>query len=336
MKRTLYLHIGSPRTATTSIQRFMVRNFDNLLAQGCLYPYRVARHFQLFNRLFNGSRTIDEVAADFNKRGDEKNVEITRFVISDEDTCMQRDLSILQRFREHFDVKIVFAIRRQDLWLESWYLQNVKWQWNPDLSHSTFEEFLERRSDCHWLHYDHYVQHLEDLFGAENILLSVFEKEQQPNGPVVDFCSLIGLDMLTQADAVPHTNSSMSAVMAEFTRHLPLDKFDYPERELLRRALETVDRVGLGHKGKHIEHLMPPTQREEILAEYTEGNNALAQRYFKRDNLFLHPLPAEDAPLARLELPTNSADLVKNIVAPLLQQLVVTGAISAAGTEGKN
>lgn len=307
----------------------MVRNFDQLLENGCLYPYRIPRHFRLINRLFDGTRTIEDVATDLTARADEKTREISKIVISDEDICMRRDLSILQGLREYFDVKIVYALRRQDLWLESWYFQNVKWQWNPELSHCTFDEFLARREECHWIHYDHYVQHLENLFGAENILLSPFEKEQQPDGPVAEFCRLIGLDILGQSNAAPHMNSSMSAAMVEFTRHLPMDEFEPPERELLRRALETVDRVSLGHQGKQSERLMEPDLRQAILSEYAEGNRALAQRFFGRDELFFHPLPADDAPLARLELPTNSGELVENFISPLLRELVANGTISA-------
>lgn len=329
MKRTLYIHIGSHRTAATSIQRFLLRNFDKMIAQGCLYPYRVARHFQLINRIFDGSRKVAEVAADFNARGDEKATPITQFVISDEDACMRPDLSLLAQFQEHFDVKIIYALRRQDLWLESWYIQNIKWQWNPALSHCSFEQFLGHRQDWHWIHYGSYVHHLEALFGAENVLLTVFEPQQQPDGPVTEFCRLIGLDSLIGPDVPPHVNASVSAPMAEFIRHLPMGEFRPPERELLRRALETVDRAYLGHDGKQCPRLMPLEQRQAILAEYDAGNRALARRAFGRDQLFLQPLPSESAPLARLEIPENSSDLILAYVAPLLRQLVENGTISA-------
>jgi len=335
MKRTLYIHIGSHRTATTSVQRFLHRSFERLLQNGYLYPYRVARHFQLVNRLFDGDRTVDEVAQDFNKRADDKKAGIHSFIISDEDICMRPDLSLLAEFRTHFDVKIVYGLRRQDLWLESWYFQNVKWQWNPALSHCTFDEFLARRQEFHWIHYDRYVQHLEDLFGQENILLSCFEKEQQPDGPVNAFCRLVGLDALIGTDAVPHVNSSMSAAMVEFTRHLPMDEFKPPERELLRRALETVDQTSLGHSGKQSERMMPLEQRQATLAEYAAGNQALAERYFNRSALFLQPLPPQDAPLANLALPADSQQLVALYIAPLLRELVANGTIAAAPPKAK-
>ncbi len=83
--RTLYLHIGNHRTATSSIQSFMAANGGRLRSQGLLYPYNTARHMKLANSLFSGEKTPKEVAADLNKRADAKPMEINSILISDED-----------------------------------------------------------------------------------------------------------------------------------------------------------------------------------------------------------------------------------------------------------
>ena len=306
-----------------------MRNSGTLAMYGYLYPYKVPRHFDLANQIFSGTRKTQDIATDLNAQADAEHHDIRNIILSDEDICTRKSLKPLQYFKKFFDVKIIFAMRRQDLWLESWYFQNIKWQWNPALSHCSFQEFLKKRNDFHWLHYDPLTQQLEKFFGRENILLSSFEVEQQPNGPIHDFCRLVGLDPRADIAKNIHYNSSMSAPMVEFTRHLPLDEFDDPERHLLRHALETVDRVQLGHTGKQSELLMPLEQRKAILSEYADGNRAVARRFFNRDALFLHPLPAEDTPLARLDLPRNSADVIKKFVAPLLRQLVSNGTIAA-------
>lgn len=327
MKRKLFLHIGSHRTATTSIQRFLNANFLPLNAQGVLFPYKEPRHVRLMNQIFFGDLSTDTVADDLNARADGKKTPIHSIVLSDEDISTRKDPSILAEFRSHFDVKIIFSLRRQDTWLESWYFQNIKWQWNGFLSHCTFDEFLAAREDFHWIHYDPYVTLLENLFGAENILLTAFDKPQMPDGPVIEFCRLIGVDP-TQGFTTPqHMNASMSAEMVEFIRHLPLDKFNVPERDLLRQALEAVDRKALGHKGRQSECLMALDQRKAILAEYEPGNQAIAQRYFGRQALFLEPLPAADTPLAKLSIPNDSTQLMERFVAPLITQLVEGGMI---------
>lgn len=335
MKRTLYLHIGSHRTATTSIQQFMHANIDRLMQHGIFYPLGIPRHLRLMNRIFSGEEAAGDVARSLSERADEKNHDLPRIVLSDEDICMRGDLSALVPFREAFDVKIIFSMRRQDEWLESWYFQNIKWQWIPHLSHCTFDEFLDLRDQFHWIRYDRFVAHLEELFGAENLLLSVFEKDQMPDGPVLAFCRQIGLRDLEGFTTPPHANSSMSAEMVEFTRHLPLGAFDPPERNILTQTLAELDRKVLGNTGRQSERLMPPDQREAILADYEPGNRALAERYFDRERLFLAPLPARDAPLADLQIPGDSTELMQRLVGPLLEQLVARGTISAANKNPK-
>ena len=330
MRRKLFLHIGSHRTATTSTQEFMQQNFHRLLRQGLLYPFAVPRHRGLMLRIFSGEENANDVARDMHKRADSKAHEVHSIALSDEDISMRRDLSPLLPFLDHFDVKIVFTMRRQDLWLESWYYQNIKWQWIPHLSHCTFDEFLTRREDFHWIHYDTFLRRYESRFGAENILVNVFEKEQMPDGPVMAFVKKLGLADLSELQTPPHVNSSLSAEMVEFTRHLPLDTLPPPERDILCRTLEELDREILGNTERQSERLMPHDQRRAILAEYSDGNRAVAQRYFQRDNLFLSALPGPDAPLADLSIPTDSAALMKRYVGPLVQQLVSRGTISAA------
>jgi hypothetical protein len=339
MTRTLYLHIGAHRTATTSIQQFLVRDFDSLVQNGCLVPMRKARHFEIMNKLFSNNLAAAEAAADLNRRADNKANEITKLILTDEDVCMRSDLSPLAAFRDHFDVKVIYSLRRQDLWLESWYFQNIKWQWNPSLAHITFDAFLARREEFHWVHYDRYVRHLEDLFGKENILLSLFEKEQMPQGPIHAFLSQIGLAHLFRPEATPHVNSSMSAAMVEFTRHLPLGEFSETQRGFLLNALEAVDQTNMGNSSKQSERLLTADQRRAVLAEYEPGNTVLAQRYFDRSDLFLAPLPAPDAQLAQLIIPDDAPTLIDRFVTPLLRQLILDGAVektvkSKANTQG--
>lgn len=333
MKRTLFLHVGSHRTATTSIQKFMKANFDQLIDHGVFYPYGVARHIKLINSLFSREQSVADVAAQMTKRADGKRRKITKIVLSDEDISTRDDPSLLAKFKDHFDVKVIFSIRRQDIWLESWYFQNIKWQWNPLLSHCTFDEFLAQRDAFRWIDYDRYLTRLEKLFGKENIHLTVFEKPQMPGGPVVEFCRQIGIDDLSGFTDPPHVNSSMSAETVEFIRHLPLGAIRPRERDLLRIALEQLDSIDLGNTGKQSERLMPPDQRRAVLSEYADGNRRVAQRYFGRDELFLEPLPADDAPLAELKMPANSEELMQRFVGPLLLRLVENGTLSAPATE---
>lgn len=328
--RTLYIHIGAHRTATTSVQKFLQANFVKLQRLGYFHPFNAGRHVALMNRIFSGESQVADVAADITRRADSKSHELHSIILSDEDICMRRDLSVLSRFREHFDVKIVFALRRQDTWLESWYLQNVKWQWNPNLAHLTFAEFLNRREDFFWVHYDTYLQHVEELFGRDNVQLYAFDKAQMPEGPVAAFCDAIGLTEREALTPAPHSNTSMSPAMSEFMRVLPLDEVPPVQRKFFERACAQVDKTRRQQHGRESSLLMDADTRHRILDIYAAGNKAVAQRYFGRETLFLDPLPPRDAAVAEMCLPSEGYAVMQDYVADFVRAMALIRAEEAA------
>ena len=182
--RKLYLHVGVHRTGTTSTQRFLKDNFVPLLTKGYLYPFRVKRHDGQIRRLVKGEMSVHDFALDLERRADSQQFPINSIVISDEDMSLIQDFSLFAGLDDMFDVKVVVSLRRQDLWLESWYLQNIKWQWNPGLAHLSFAEFFKRRADFFWIDYATRFSHFEDVLGAGSVVAGVFEKGDMPQGPI--------------------------------------------------------------------------------------------------------------------------------------------------------
>lgn len=321
MKRRLILHIGAHRTATSALQAFLFDNFQPIKSKGFFYPFKVRRHLKLVNQLFSGKRSVEETAALLTERADKIPQDIHTIILSDEDICMRPDLSLLGRFRDTFDVKVVFTLRRQDTWLESWFFQNIKWQWNKKLSHCSLDEFLAMREDFHWIHYDRYVGHLEAVFGRDNVILNVHEKGQMPDGPIEAFCDSIGLTDRSGLSPAAHMNESFSPRISEFMRCLPLDEAHPSYRNFLTSTCAGIDRT-LSGGSKQSERVIPHDRRIALMSEYADGNAAIARRYFDRDQLFLDPLPAADAPLAQMQLPADSYQLMSGYVWPLLQAII--------------
>lgn len=322
VKRRLILHIGAHRTATSALQAYFHDNFSPLKAKGFFYPFKVRRHLKLINQLFSGNRSVQEAAATITKRADHHPEHIHTVILSDEDICMREDLSLLGQFRDTFDVQVAFTLRRQDTWLESWFLQNIKWQWNEKLSHCSLVEFMAMRNDFHWIHYDRYVRHLEAVFGRENVILNIHEKQQMQGGPIETFCNSIGLTDRAGLVAPVHINESFSPKISEFMRCLPLDKAQVQYRNMLTSACASIDQRLNGSGRKQSERIIPHADRLALMQDYQGGNRSLAQRHFNRDQLFLEPLPGPDAPLADMSLPTNSYQLMEQFVAPLLEKII--------------
>jgi len=323
VKRRLILHIGAHRTATSALQTYLHDNFQPLKTQGVLYPFRVRRHLKLMNQIFAEKRELQDTAKIITTRADAHTEDIHTVVLSDEDICLRKDLSLLGQFRDTFDVKVVFTLRRQDIWLESWFLQNVKWQWNEKLSHCSLDEFLAMREDFHWIHYDRYVRHLEQVFGKENIILNIHEKQQMQGGPIETFCNSIGLTNTKSFAAPAHMNESFSPKISEFMRCLPLDEASAHYRNTLTSACAGISHTLDGGNKKQSERIIAHADRIALMQKYQDGNRALAQRYFDRDQLFFDPLPDADAPLADMTLPTNSYQLMEQFVAPLLRAIIL-------------
>ncbi|WP_069301112.1 hypothetical protein [Neptunicoccus sediminis] len=321
--RRLYLHIGNHRTATSSIQSFMAKNAKALRQKGVLYPYNTPRHLKLMNNLFDGTKTPQEVAKDLDFRAESKNMDIHSILLSDEDISCRRDLSVLAKFREFFDVKVIFCLRRQDLWLESWYFQNVKWQWRPALCHLTVNEFFDRRNQFPWMDYKAHITHLEKLFGRENVLLNVFERDQMPEGPVHSFAQLMGLELDDSFTTPPKRNASLTPLVSEMMRCLPLDEAPTDYRVVFDRACGKVDKIIRETQPEAAGSLiLSHEQRRRVLEEHAAGNAWVAERYFGRKELFQDPVPDESAKVSELKLPADSYETMETLVAPLVRALI--------------
>ena len=315
MKR-LYLHVGVHRTGTTSIQRFLRANFAPLLEKGYLYPFGVARHNAVVGRLRYGVLEFADFARDLHRRMDAKSAHSV--IVSDEDISNIADIARFGVLAQHFEVRVVVSLRRQDLWLESWYLQNLKWQWNPTLAHVTLDEFYERRAEFFWVDYAARLAEYEAVFGPGSVIAGVFEEADMPEGPIAAFLAMVGIMDRSGFGPLLHQNSSLTARTTEFMRHLPLDEMQDRDRRVFERAAAALDKDIRTNGSKLI---LPYARRLQVLTEHQAGNAQVAARYFKREALFRDALPPGDAPLADVALPEGSDELLRDFVVPYLRAL---------------
>lgn len=321
IRRRLYLHLGVHRTGSSAIQHVMAAQFGALLSQGVFHPYAVARHDHLFNDIFSGIRSADEVARDITARADAKPVPIDRITLSDEDIICRRDLTPLAPLADHFDLHAILFLRRQDLWLESWYRQNIKWQWDRDLAQADFDQFLAQRHRFFWIDYEKLVARLERIIAPEALHIVVLDPTASAQDSVAEFLQIVGA-------AVPHTpaeqtrvNAALSPQMTEFMRQFPLKDLAAPERRIIEAACAKVDRYTPIAQAAYLD----PTQRAEIMAGYAGGNRRLAERFFGRAELFFNPAsdPVQDGrpPVSLRYLPKDRTDILQQLVWPVLQEL---------------
>lgn len=218
MEKTLYLHIGTPKTGTTSIQHFCYNNREVLLQKGYLYPgfpFSYANKGKYRNGLFleavfcdnDGIRQREQEEENF-KSGlqilKELFINNNNIILSDEGiwtACFnrKRGMPLIRRLKEEavqsgYNIKIIVYLRRQDDFLLSWYNQVIKHNITTKNT-LTWEEYFDNYNKYINLDYLSCLKKLERIFGRENIIARRFDKNYfKENSLISDFLDIFGIE----------------------------------------------------------------------------------------------------------------------------------------------
>jgi hypothetical protein len=292
MKKRLLLHAGVHRTGTTAVQRTFRSNAHKLAQQGILYPVHYTpseseawNHQRLAWDVHSGRLDRTELATWIGRlvAAPEHTV-----VLSAEDFCILKDLSFLEPFREAFDVRAVFYLRRQDSWVTSWYSQHKKWPFDAALAEATPAEFLTHLDEFYWLRYFDTLERWAAVLGRGAIHVRVFESGEVRD-PVADMCELCGMRALLEIE-VGRLNESLPADHIEILRRLRLGEYSDDIRWLIIRALAKVPGTTSGE-------IYPSSVRSLILDRYSMQNQKVAEHYLRRpDKVLFRDLAMADSP----------------------------------------
>jgi len=331
---TVFLHIGTHKTGTTAIQRFLNANRAELADRGCLAPdfgmpashplawgvgfglrpppeETVAQHLKLSRRLLTDAATR---AAE-----DGKNI-----LLSSEVFCeFMNDPDSIGRLKDLLgecgltDIRIICYCRRQDHFAESLCKELIK-GFHP-------RQLAEAFSDW-YMDYHRLLDHYAEAFGADAIIVRPFETEQFADGDLFsDFLSVLGLTA-DDGYALPSDDDSNVSLGPDIVELLRLygsiglgdETPDDPGGWLKRVLLTSFDRGFLTHR-RGDAPLLSPRQRIELIDKYDTSNQAVARDYLGRvdGQLFLEPLPNAD------EAWQPYPGLTVETLAPLLLKILV-------------
>ncbi len=190
--KTLFLHIGMPKSATTSIQKFLEKNREVLLTHNFSYPdvlvkYRWADprrngHFLLEHYTVNKeSKDWEKYQANY-ENGISTILKafetVDNVILSDEGLWLAKYLKkILKEFKSTLDkhnieLKIIVYLRRQDLWITSLWNQKIK----ENRYNMTADEFIEKRTPRLHLDYSKRLKTVEKAVDISNIFVREFDK----------------------------------------------------------------------------------------------------------------------------------------------------------------
>jgi hypothetical protein len=299
-----WLHIGTQKTGTTSLQNFLSANREQLLKQGFLYPSspgdvnhvgmtaysRDEDKIDLIRKRC-GIESSAEVRAYRRRLGQELSDEIeecrpSAVILSNEHLSarvrtpieIRRVEQLCRSFADR--VTIVVYLRNQIDYLVSWYNTLVK-SGNSRPFDGLGVRRIERQVD-----YARMLAPWSRLFGVENMRVRRFEAQDMKGGDILaDFASVVGFETkgLARADRL---NQSLDAEGVEFLRrfnsHFPRIKGERgnPERAGVVDFL-LAQRGGEGFRISRV-------KAAEIEEGFRESNREVSEKYFgsRHDPLF--------------------------------------------------
>lgn len=302
---TVYLHIGAPKTATSTLQRLLSKNYQQLRKSGILYPKSCRSgdaHHVLACDLIEAHQEItmpdlwygdiprqaswqmlrEEIEA--NSDGLETIILSTELLFGQNHRLHQMLDEVKTRLSGH-DIKVIAYLRRQDQLFSSFYNQDVKGarQW-PGTAYEFYETHQLLRND-----YVTVVQSWTAAFGRENILLRPFEKEQWVDASAIaDFCATIGIPHIK--GSFRDQNESIGATQLFLKRCL--NSAGFPKRQN-EEVLALLKDIFPEKPAKGLLYVNKPLYNK-YRARWLEVNKTLSKKYLNSKPLFSQPIPEVD------------------------------------------
>jgi len=211
-RKILYMHIGSHKTGTSSIQRTLVKNKELLTQHGYVFFHRAPSGIE--NKYGNSSGWVEHKPSDM-KTGigakvSKKNelfsqlgkLSANKVIISAENFSwffLEKEVYEIKKqvFKFFDEVKIIVYLRRQDKQVISHHQQGSKKYKYPSHSYYGGDSLSipkSRKNYDEYLDYNSRLSIWADEFGDDNIIIRVFEKDSLVGSDVVvDFFALLGI-----------------------------------------------------------------------------------------------------------------------------------------------
>lgn len=302
---TVYLHIGAPKTATSTLQYVLANNYRRLLKGGVLYPqdtmHRNAHHALLCDLLKrHRGQTMPDIWYGDIPRGQawellELEIErhendIHSVVISSELffgqahnlDSMLREIST--RLHRH-DVRVIVYLRRQDQLYSSFFNQDVKGirQWTQ----SAYQFYQTHQIFEHGYHA--ILNVWSATLGKDNLIVRPFEAAQWPDLDIVkDFGNLIG-DIALHGTRIQNIDS-LGMIQLYVKQCLNKVGFDKHINDEVLKVLYAIFPENSSKGCLYIHRSLYKKYREHWLEE----NYGISRDYLAGRQLFSEPIPAAD------------------------------------------
>lgn len=315
MEKEIYIHIGYPKTATTTLQENLFPNHTEIE-----YLRKDNNNFKFIHDVFFSRETSFKINKEKYKKelvgsitnkkkyvySEESLTSFSMFfrfhpkpyVWTLEPNSIARKLKIAFKDTRVFtDTKIIVSIRKQDDMLRSMYAQVYNFVFKKFAETKSFKKFLQyaiiKNRDnfiVDSLHYNEIISEYEFLFGRENICVLVFEEMRSDKDLYIKkLCDFIGIDFKEALELLDskHKNhrSSSNGYKSDERNMIEILSF-YKNKYLGDKKIgmsnswvyKILKRVYI--PGKVLSDLNISESNSIILKElYSKGNKELSERY---------------------------------------------------------
>lgn len=300
-KKTIYLHIGSPKTEAISIQKYLSENYNHHLhTYGLLYP-KAGRHCIGHHPLaadlrfkYNKDKFLDHCYGS-NSRGDnwekliremkEKKNDINKIVICSEDFFTlykfhnPESIKEIRRNLSDYHVAIVVYLMRQDKLVESLFSQEIKASLQSKLSATQLiSQHPTTRSN-----YLDMLAAWADIFGDTNIIVRPFDNNLLINSDIVsDFMHLIGVDYGAKSDGIKFNECKLTIQDLIFKSEL--NKRYTDKSECHNTFQKIIEKVNSTYNPRST--LLPRSDYNAIAHNSVDINKSVSDRFYDGKQLF--------------------------------------------------
>lgn len=344
MQRVAFLHVGLPKTGSSSLQSFLTRNRARLRRQGLYYPSALGRpaHWRLGAYALAWKPREEAAARPLHERLGLKSHEDWQGFCAQTEEKLAQELGALDDkvesvlfsnvqvyslesgqpglarvnalLRQHFDqVRVVVYLRRQDERLASAYSTAL-----DRGVHTPIDIWAGYERD--WaMDYSRVLADLAEVFGEEALIPRLYRRDLWPEGDLFkDLGRVVGLEIGSDFVRPPDQNVSLDVVSQEILRRLNLLlPLSGSNAENWARS-SFVASLAARSQGKG--RPLSGQVRETLRARYEASNEAVRQAWFPAQSS-LFPEGERSSAEAEEEWTYLHADQVLDRLADLLSRV---------------
>lgn len=297
--KTLYIHIGTSKTGTTTIQTYCGINREQLKSKGVLFPI-MPYHYDRITENRNG-HFLYAMIYENGVRNKEKEEQVLKqeldyivdcfkdydnVLLSEESiwwATATRKKGLWKYLQEHsqqnnYQVKIIVYLRRQDQFMMSRYNQILK----TDTGGGT-QRFYEYFKDMNGkykcvMNYRQRLDYMAKFFPKENIVVKRFDRSYFYNGDLnADFLHILGVEIDdTFAELPKDENLGISVQSGELKRVLNrLGTMTFAENQKLLQMLNECEVL----LPKSEVSIMTTEHIEKFMKKFIDDNESIAVDY---------------------------------------------------------